>query len=99
MTALEAALANLAAEAAYLGAVASFPAIRAERRRKLEETERELARAVAEVLSAGACNESRRPADESGNPDCQRGAAGASAPHRIGNTCGHHDTDVTAVTE
>lgn len=58
---------QLVAEARYLEAVFSFPAIRAERRRILEETERELGEAVA----AGACTEaSGRPADASGNPDC-----------------------------
>jgi len=62
MTALEAALANLAAEAAYLEALASFPAIAAERRRILEETERALSDAVAELLSG-------RPTDASGFPD------------------------------
>lgn len=70
MNPIEAALANLAAEADYLEALASFPAIVAERRRILEETERDLARAVADQLGGEA---SGRPAGRSGFPDDQIG--------------------------
>lgn len=54
---------QLAAEAAYLESVSSFPAIRAERRRILEEAERELAAAGAEIAASGS------PADGAGFPD------------------------------
>ncbi len=60
---------QLVAEAKYLEAVASFPCIRAERRRILEEAERELAIAVDQVLRAGACRVAGRPAGGAGLPD------------------------------
>lgn len=49
---------HLLAESRYLDSVSSFPAIRAERRRILEEAERELAGAAAEVLRADVCTTS-----------------------------------------
>lgn len=57
---------QLVAESRYLEAASSFPAIRAERRRILDETERELACAVIETL---ACSTSGRPPDDAGFPD------------------------------
>lgn len=60
---------QLAAEALYLEAAVSFPGIRAERRRILEEAERELAAALAEILRVDVCTASGRPAGLSGNPD------------------------------
>ena len=60
---------QLAAEAAYLEALASFPCILAERRRVLEEAERELAGAVDQVLRGDVCKASGSPADGAGFPD------------------------------
>ena len=75
---------QLAAETAYLEARSSFPGIRAERRRILEETERELAAAVAEVLRAHVCTASGCPTDGAGFPDgTERSAAYPQARDRL----------------
>lgn len=62
---------QLTAEARYLAVVGAIPAIRAEHRRILEEAERELEIAAAEVLASGVTATRRR---SSGTPD---GCAGS----------------------
>lgn len=60
---------QLVAEARYLGARDGKPVIRAERRRILEQAERELAAVVANLFGEPRAQASGSPAPPSGNPD------------------------------